>query len=140
MNDPSCIFCRIVKGEIPSTKVYEDPYTVAFLDIQPLAPGHVLVVPKAHIPKVQDLPTASADAMWRAVHAVVPRAEKAVGGEATTIAVNNGAAAGQEVPHVHVHVVPRRKGDDGGPIHAAFPKRPTLSKDEMAGIAKRFAT
>lgn len=140
MNDPSCIFCRIVKGEIPSAKVYEDPYTVAFLDIQPLAPGHVLVVPKAHIPKVQDLPTASADAMWRAVHAVVPRAEKAVGGEATTIAVNNGAAAGQEVAHVHVHVVPRKKGDDGGPIHAAFPKRPTLSKDEMAAIAKRFAT
>lgn len=138
MDDPSCIFCRIAKGEIPSTKVHEDPYTIAFLDIQPLAPGHVLVVPKAHLARLRDLPSASADALWRAVHAIIPRAEKAVGGEATTVAVNDGRAAGQEIAHAHVHIVPRKTGDHGGPIHAVFSQRPTLSKEELAAIAKRF--
>lgn len=138
MAAPQCIFCRIVNGEIPSTKVHEDAHTLAFLDIQPLAKGHVLVVPKTHHAHLQDMPKEGADALWHAVHALVSRVETALQAEATTVAVNNGRAAGQEVPHVHVHVVPRTSGDAGGPIHAAFPERPTVSREEMSEIQKRI--
>ncbi|HWG90918.1 MAG TPA: HIT domain-containing protein [Candidatus Thermoplasmatota archaeon] len=134
----ACIFCKIAKGEIPSFKVHEDEHTLAFLDIQPLAEGHTLVVPKTHAVLIQDLPAADNAALWGAVQQVAAKLQKTTGAPATTVAVNNGRAAGQEVPHVHVHVVPRREGDGGGPIHAIFGKRPDLSKDAMAKLAERL--
>ncbi|HLE96432.1 MAG TPA: HIT family protein [Candidatus Thermoplasmatota archaeon] len=134
----TCVFCRIVSGDIPATKVHEDAHVVAFLDVQPLRPGHVLVVPRSHVARLHDMPHAEADALWRAVHAIAPRAEKALGASATTIGVNNGRASGQEVPHVHVHIVPRKEGDGAGPFHAAFPDRPSVTREEMQAIAERM--
>jgi histidine triad (HIT) family protein len=131
----SCIFCRIVDGDLPSRTVHETDETLAFLDANPLAPGHTLVVPKEHYETVDDLPPEAAGPVFETVSAVTPRIERAVDADATTIAVNNGTAAGQEVPHTHVHVVPRFDGDDVGPIHRLFSARPSLSDAELDEIA-----
>ncbi|MFC6837215.1 HIT family protein [Halomarina ordinaria] len=130
-----CVFCAIVDDEIPSHTVYEDDAVLAFLDANPLAPGHTLVVPKAHHERLNDLPADRASRVFAAVHALVPAVEEAVDADATTVGFNNGTAAGQEVPHVHAHVVPRFDGDGGGPIHAAMGTRPDLSDEELADVA-----
>lgn len=131
-----CVFCRIVKGEIPATKVYEDEQVLAFLDIQPLAKGHILVVPKTHAQLVQDLDHDDASALFEASYYLLDAVQAAVDAPATTFAVNNGREAGQEVPHVHVHIVPRWPNDPHGPIHALFKNRPQVPKDEMQAVAK----
>jgi histidine triad (HIT) family protein len=134
----ACVFCRIAKGEIPSHKVHEDADTLAFLDIRPLAKGHALVIPKRHAKLYQELPADALAALARATSAVAAKAQKATGAPATTIAINNGPEAGQEVPHVHVHVVPRLPGDRGGPVHALFTERPQMAAEELAALAKRM--
>ena len=130
-----CIFCSIVDGEIPSDTVYEDDTVVAFLDANPLARGHTLVIPKAHHERLDDLPGDLATDVFDAVHDLTGRVERAVDAEATTVAVNNGELAGQEVPHVHVHIVPRFADDGGRPIHALIDERPELDDDERAEVA-----
>ena len=130
-----CIFCRIVDGDLPSRTVYEDDAVQAFLDANPLAPGHTLVVPKDHAESLSDATAAEAGAMFEAVHAVVDDVEAAVDADGTTVALNNGEAAGQEVPHVHIHVVPRFDDDGIGPIHGLWADRPDLSDDELDDIA-----
>lgn len=130
-----CVFCGIVEGAIPSFDVYEDGAVYAFLDANPLARGHTLVIPKAHHERIQDLPTADADAVFGALSALVGPVEEAVTADASTVAFNNGPAAGQEVPHVHGHVIPRFEDDGGAPIHAIAGERPALSDDELDAIA-----
>ncbi|MFB6218994.1 MAG: HIT family protein [Halobacteriaceae archaeon] len=134
-----CIFCSIVAGDIPGRVVHETDTTLAFLDANPLAPGHTLVIPKAHHPRLDDVPADSATDLYGALHAVVPAVEAAVDADATTVAFNNGEAAGQEVPHVHGHVIPRFEGDGGHPIHAIAGDRPDLSEDELDDIAADIA-
>ena len=129
-----CIFCRIADGDIPSRTVYEDDEVIAFLDANPLSPGHTLVIPKAHHRALQDVPAALSAAVFETVHDLVGDIEDAVDADAHTIAVNDGPAAGQEVPHLHVHVVPRFEGDGGGPIHAIAGDRPDLLDGEMDEI------
>jgi histidine triad (HIT) family protein len=132
-----CLFCRIAAGTIPAYKVHEDDAAVAFLDIRPLARGHTLVIPRRHAVRFEDLDAESAARLWKAVHKVTPKLLRAVGAPSTTIAINNGREAGQEVPHVHVHIVPRT-GDDGrGPIHALFQPTPAPSQDELRALADR---
>jgi len=131
----STIFSQIVEGEIPARIVYEDETTVAFLDANPLAPGHTLVIPKDEYERVNDVPADVATDLYATIHRMVPAVEDAVDADATTVAFNNGEAAGQEVPHVHCHIVPRFEDDDGGPIHAMFGQRPELADDELDDIA-----
>ena len=118
----SCIFCRIVAGEIPAEVVAREPDVVAFLDVQPLADGHVLVVPRAHVARVEDLDADAADALFRAVVRLAGPVREALGAAGTTIGVNNGDATGQTIPHVHVHLVPRWEGDAAGSVHTIFPR------------------
>src|SRR5437899_11398380 len=113
----TCIFCRIVAGEIPAEVVLREPEVTAFLDVQPLADGHVLVVPHAHAACVEDLTPARADALFRAVVGLAGPVRAALGAAGTTIGVNNGEATGQTVPHVHVHIVPRWPGEGAGRLH-----------------------
>lgn len=134
-----CIFCAIAAGDIPSARVHEDEHTLGFLDIQPLREGHALVIPKAHAQRIEDLEASDASALMAATQAVVRSLKQALGVEDTTVAINNGPDAGQEVPHVHVHVVPRRPGDGPGPIHALFPDRPHMSPEEIQALAKKVA-
>src|SRR5499425_1239712 len=107
----SCIFCRIVAGEIPAEIVAKDEHTVAFLDIAPLADGHTVIVPRRHVATIEEMPGTEAGALFAAVHRLAGPVRAAVGAAGSTIGVNNGAATGQTIPHVHVHIVPRRDGD-----------------------------
>jgi histidine triad (HIT) family protein len=94
----SCIFCRIVAGEVPAEEVAREPEVVAFLDVQPLADGHVLVVPRAHVACVEDLEPAAAEALFRAVLRLAGPVREALGAAGTTIGINNGDASGQTIP------------------------------------------
>jgi histidine triad (HIT) family protein len=127
----SCIFCRIVNGEIPAEVVAREPDVTAFLDVQPLADGHVLVVPRAHVARVEDLTPAAADALFRTVVRLAGPVRKALGAAGTTIGINDGEATGQTVPHVHVHIVPRWEGDGAGSIHSIFPRQTSRGLKEV---------
>ncbi len=117
----SCIFCRIIGGEIPAQVVARDEVTLAFLDVSPLADGHVLVVPHSHVARLDDLEPGEADALFRTVVRLSGPVRDALGADGSTIGVNNGDATGQTVPHVHVHIVPRWHADGAGSIHSIFP-------------------
>lgn len=130
-----CIFCQIVAGDIPGNVVAETDTVLAFLDANPLAPGHTLVIPKDHYHRLSDVPDDVATDLFAVMHGLVPAVEDAVDAPATTVAFNNGEEAGQEVPHVHGHIVPRSSEDGGKPIHALLGERPGVSDDEMDDIA-----
>ncbi|MFB6301263.1 MAG: HIT family protein [Haloferacaceae archaeon] len=134
----NCVFCRIVAGTASARVVRETETTLAFLDANPLAPGHTLVIPKAHRERLADVESDIAADLFDEVHELAPRVEAAVDADAVTVGVNDGRAAGQEVPHLHVHLVPRFDDDGGGPIHRVAGTRPDLSDDEMARIAERI--
>ncbi len=134
-----CIFCQIAAGEIPGHIVYETDEVLAFLDVNPLAPGHTLVIPTDHHERLQECPPEVASAIWEAVHELVPAIEQAVEAEATNVGVNNGPVAGQEIPHSHVHIVPRFRGDGGRPIHAVGGTPPDLDDDDIAVIGEDIA-
>ena len=116
----SCIFCRIAAGEIPAAVVHTSDRAVAFLDVQPLADGHVLVIPKAHVARVEELDPEDAADLFRAVAALAGPVRQALGAAGLTIGINDGEVTGQAVPHVHIHIVPRHQGDGAGSIHSMF--------------------
>ncbi|MBY0274686.1 HIT family protein [Candidatus Binatia bacterium] len=126
----SCIFCRIVSGEVPAEIVAREPGAIAFLDVSPLADGHVLVVPEAHVARVEDLDAGAAASLFRTVTRLAGPIRTAVDAAGTTIGINNGEATGQTVPHVHVHIVPRWEGDGASSVHGIFragPRRPVAA-------------
>ena len=131
-----CVFCRIISGEIPSHIVYEDDRTLAFLDIHPSALGHTLIIPKAHVSRVEDLSEEDAASLFRALHELVGGIQEAVDAPACTIGINNGRESGQEIPHVHIHVIPRSRGDGGGIIQGIARAPVRLGDDEMRRIAE----
>src|SRR5207249_6693588 len=133
----ACVFCRIVAGEIPAEVVAREPEVVAFLDTHPLADGHVLVVPRAHVALVEDLEPGAADALFRAVVRLARPVREALGAAGTTIGVNNGDATGQTIPHVHVHIVPRWPGDGAGSIHTIFPRNVKRKVPEVGAAIRK---
>jgi len=106
-----CIFCKIVRGELPSYKVYEDEHTMAFLDINPVNAGHTLVVPKNHSTNIFDIAPEDWAAVSETVRKLSGPIEKAVVADGVNIAMNNREHAGQVVGHPHVHIIPRHKSD-----------------------------
>lgn len=135
----SCIFCKVASGQIPARVVKQNEKAVAFLDAFPLAAGHVLVIPKSHYARVQDMSGQDALAVFSLVREVAGKVESATGATASTIAIHNGKDAGQEVMHVHVHIIPRKPGDGAGPVHSMFHNRPQLSAPEMDALASKMA-
>jgi histidine triad (HIT) family protein len=133
----SCIFCRIVAGEIPAEIVARDADVTAFLDVQPLADGHVLIVPHAHAACVEDLTPAAADSLFRTVVRLAGPVRTALGAAGTTIGINNGDATGQTIPHVHVHIVPRWEGDGAGSIHTIFPRKTSRKLCDVGSAIRR---
>ena len=127
-----CIFCKIVSGNIPSKKVYETARSLAFLDAFPLARGHTLVIPKEHYVKVQEMSQQENADLFEAVRIVTERVGRLV--PDSLVAIHNGRESGQEVPHVHVHVIPRMRQDGAGPVHSMFKHRPKLEEAEIAEI------
>ena len=124
-----CIFCKIAKGEIPSKVIAETKNSIAFLDAFPLSRGHTLVIPKHHYEKVQDMTIDDNVDMFNILHNVISKVDKITG--STLLAIHNGKESGQEIPHVHVHLIPRKPGDLAGPVHSMFKNRPKLSDDEL---------
>ena len=105
------IFARIAAGEIPCQKVFENDLLLAFLDVNPLAEGHTLVIPKRAVERLGDLTAQEAAEFGRQIPLLARRIMTATGAPACNILQNDGRAAGQEVPHVHFHVIPRKTGD-----------------------------
>jgi len=106
-----CIFCRIVAGTVPSFKVYEDSAALAFMDINPLAPGHVLVIPKRHAPNLWEIEDGSLRETMAAARRVALAMKTALGLDSLNLVQANGPWALQSVDHLHFHLVPRREGD-----------------------------
>ena len=111
MKDENCIFCKILAGEIPSTAVYEDDDFKAILDVNPAARGHVIILPKNHAANIYELPDENASKIMVVAKKIATAIEKAYHCDGVNILQNNGEAAGQTVFHLHVHVIPRFKGD-----------------------------
>ena len=107
-----CLFCKIVKGELPSSKIYEDEDTLAFLDLFPVNKGHSLVISKEHYENIFDVPAESLAKISSVMKNVADAVKKGVNADGISIAQSNGKDAGQVIPHIHFHVMPRFK-DDG---------------------------
>lgn len=113
-HDPECVFCQIVAGDIPASLVYSDESLVAFLDVAPLAEGHLLIVPREHYSQLVELPLDLAGELGAAIPDLGRALMEATGAEGFNVLINQGAVAGQVVPHVHIHLIPRREGDELG--------------------------
>jgi histidine triad (HIT) family protein len=120
------IFTKIIKGELPSHKIYEDDKTFAFLNIRPDRPGHVLVIPKAQIARVYDLPEEDYIALWRTAKKIAKHMEGVMGVHTLMHVV------GYDVPHAHIHLVP------ANPDHQPGDEPPVASDDELAAMAKKL--
>jgi histidine triad (HIT) family protein len=105
-------------GDIPAKILKETIHSISFLDAFPLAKGHTLVIPKKHHQKIQDLSRDENNDLFSLVHLMISKVDSMTG--ATLVAIHNGKDAGQEVPHVHVHLVPRSVSDSAGTIHSMF--------------------
>ncbi len=134
--EDKCLFCRIVSGELPATIVYEDGYSVAFLDHRPLFPGHTLLVPREHVETLGDLPAKIVGPYFEAAQLLSRAVESAMDAEGTFVALNNRVS--QSVPHLHVHVVPRRKKD--GLKGFFWPRTKYKSDEEMEEVKKKITT
>jgi len=131
-----CIFCKIANKEIPSGIIMETKNSIAFLDAFPVSRGHTLVIPKNHYEKVQDMTDIDNDDLFDTVHKVISKVDKLTG--STLLAIHNGKDSGQEIPHVHVHLIPRELDDQAGPVHSMFKDRPKLSDEELEQLCAKI--
>lgn len=134
-----CIFCRIVAGDLPTVRLYEDEDVLSFLDIRPLRPGHALVVPKAHCVDLRDCPPELGTALLASVQRVAAAVCEATGTAGFNLFNANGQVAGQEVFHLHLHILPRLPGD--GFFHSslaeAIGNAPVVDQEALAGLGER---
>ena len=131
-----CIFCKIAKKETPSKIIAETENSIAFLDAFPLSRGHTLVIPKCHYEKVQDMTDIDNADLFNTVHKVISKVDKLTG--ATLLAIHNGKDSGQEIPHVHVHLIPRQSSDQAGPVHSMFKDKPKPSDEELDELSAKI--
>ena len=131
-----CIFCKIAKKTIPSKIITETKNSIAFLDTFPLSRGHTLVIPKNHYERIQDMTVDDNTDLFNTVQNVTSKVDKITG--STLLAVHNGKASGQEIPHVHVHLIPRELSDQAGPVHSMFKDRPKLSDKEFDELCAKI--
>jgi histidine triad (HIT) family protein len=108
----ACVFCDIVQGEVPAHRIYADDQTLAFLDTAPANPGHALVIPTTHHETLTDMSEKRVGNVFQTARRIASAIESAYDPDGLNIVQSNGAAAGQEVYHAHVHVIPRYSGDD----------------------------
>ncbi|MDP2598798.1 MAG: HIT family protein [Candidatus Liptonbacteria bacterium] len=130
-----CLFCKIAAKQIPAQVVYEDEKTIAFFDIRPSAPGHTMVIPKYHAQILLELPDAEIEPLFSAVQKVADMLVKKLKADGITVGINQGRASGQEVDHLHVHLMPRWLGDGG---HAVQSVVHNLPKEGLEEIRKKI--
>ncbi|ADU64155.1 MAG: HIT family protein [Pseudodesulfovibrio sp.] len=133
--DKDCIFCKIVAGAIPCAKVFETEHCLAFLDIAPVHPGHVLVMPKGHYATLMDIPAELGADLTATLSRVGKAVMEATAADGLNLMQNNFEAAGQVVHHAHFHLIPRHAGDG----LTLWPQSGYESSDEMSGLAKIIA-
>ncbi len=120
--DTECVFCRIIEKKIPSAIIYEDPYVISFLDINPRFKGHALVVPKVHVSTLDQLSDEATAHLFVVVKHIAKNLVENLGAAGYNITINNGRVAGQVVPHLHVHIIPRYEDKrQGVGFEAVFP-------------------
>ena len=136
MNDMDCIFCKIALKEIPAKILVETESCIGFLDAFPLAEGHTLVIPKKHYEKLQDLPPDTNSEVFSIVHSLISKVDSLTG--ATLVAIHNGKDSGQEIPHLHIHLIPRSKDDSAGAVHSMFSKKPELTESEIDELCRKL--
>lgn len=130
--DDNCIFCKIIAGSIPCAKLYEDDNILAFLDVNPIAKGHSLIVPKGHYPTLLDLPESEGEVLLRAMRLVAAAVKNHCKADGFNCIQNNFSAAGQMVFHSHWHIIPRFN-NDGLPD---WPGKPYSDNEEMQALAR----
>ncbi|GIK19431.1 MAG: HIT family protein [Leptolyngbya sp. PLA2] len=135
---PETVFARIIRGEIPCHRVYEDDHVLAFLDVNPLSPGHVLVIPKEPAATLDALSDESAAAIGRVLPRICRAVLQATGAQAFNVLQNNGADAHQAVMHVHFHVIPRFPGQSAGGLGIVWRPHP-LNHTDGAALAAKIA-
>ena len=131
-----CIFCKIVNGKIPTKIIAETNKSLAFMDAFPLSKGHSLVIPKNHYEKVQDITKEDNADLFETVRKVISKVDNIT--NATLLAVHNGKESGQEIPHVHVHLIPRSSNDSAGPVHSMFKPISKLSETEINELFEKL--
>jgi len=130
----SCPFCKIVAGEIPSHKVYENNLVLAFLDVKPHARGHTVIIPRIHQVLAKDLSESVYLALMKAVREVIRLLKDKLSADGFNVGWNDGSSAGQVVPHLHLHIFPRYNGDGGGSMHSIISHPGSQSVEEVARL------
>ncbi len=131
--EADCIFCKIIRGELQCSKIYEDKEFLAFLDIHPINPGHTLIAPKIHCQNLFDFPRAEETDLMEFIKKVADAVVKATKADGFNLGLNNGKAAGQVVMHAHFHIIPRYSNDG---LHH-WPKK-DCTKEELAEMQKKI--
>ena len=135
MKMSECIFCKIVKGEIPSHIIYEDENSLVFLDIKPHAKGHTVIIPKEHGRTIFDFTDTYLERFFPIIKKTMEILNDKLNPDGFNVGWNNGESAGQVVPHLHVHIFPRYENDTGGSMHSII-KNP--GKKTVEEVAKLF--
>jgi histidine triad (HIT) family protein len=131
---PTCLFCQVVAGDVAAEIVLDEPHALAFLDHRPLFPGHCLLIPRDHYETLTDLPVDLVPPLFTTARMLAGAVERAMEGEGTFVAINNRVS--QSVPHLHVHVVPRRRKD--GLRGFFWPRNRYASDEELRSTAERI--
>jgi histidine triad (HIT) family protein len=134
---PDCIFCAIASSAAPASVVYEDAFSIAFLDLRQFHPGHTLLIPRRHVSDVRDLDETTGAQLIAALSRVTRAVTAAFPGQGTSVWHSIGAAAFQEVPHLHFHIHPRRMGDDVLRVYPSTPPTPGRSELDAYAVAIR---
>jgi len=131
--EQECIFCKIIRGEIPCSKVYEDKEFLAFLDIRPINKGHTLIIPKVHCKNLLDFPKSEETDLFEFIKKMATAVVKATSADGFNLGMNNGKAAGQIVHHAHLHIIPRFDNDG----LESWPHK-QYSESEMQEVQKKI--
>lgn len=134
-----CLFCKIGKKEIPAEMVYEDENSFAILDINPVAPGHTMVIPKGHASNLLDLPQEGVKPLFEALKTVLHKVSTALSPDGFTMGINQGSVSGQAVDHLHIHIIPRFAGDKGNSVHSVVSNPPAESLADIGAKIRNAA-
>jgi len=132
-----CLFCKIVNKEIEAKVIYEDENNLAFLDVYPHAPGHTVLIPKKHYYDILELEDNEIASLFVALKKTLALIQNAINPDGFTIGINHKEAAGQVIPHLHIHLIPRFKNDGGGSIHSVVLNKQKESIDEIYNKIKK---
>jgi len=134
----NCIFCKIAKGEIPSAKIYEDEKVFAFLELNPLAEGHTLLIPKKHFQDIFDIDQGDLESLAAAAKKIALKLKEAFGAEGVNLVQRSGKAAEQGVFHFHLHIIPRKNGDGIEMDKWWFEKAEPVSPERLQAAAEKI--